>query len=133
MPQFPALPWTDSGDVNMNRFDEFWKAYPRKVQKPLTRAKYAKVIGNGLVANVDGERLRLSFSEDDLIKAAKAFNREVSNEDREKVYIPHPVTWLNQGRFEDIEEDERDRLAAQYDRIQELVEQSKQKLRIVKG
>ena len=111
----------------MDDFNAFWTAYPRKVGKALCRAKFAKITGVGLSVMVEGERLLLRASADDLVKAAKAFSVTT---DEEKRFIPHPATWLNQGRFEDMDEDERDRNAAFYDRCQEA--RQAHKLKVVK-
>ena len=118
----------------MDDFDEFWRAFPRKVGKALCRSKFKKLIGAGLSVSVDGEKLVLTYTADELIKAAKAY--AVSDEvgETELRFLPHPATWLNQGRFEDIDEDERDRQAAFYDRCQEAKKQAQDKrgLRVVR-
>lgn len=70
-----------------DRFDEFWALYPRRTGKPEARKRWAKitrktdpqVILDGLAARVDWwSRART-----------------------EREFIPHPTTWLNQGRWED--------------------------------
>ena len=115
----------------MTPFDEFWTAFPRKVGKALCRSKFAKLTGPGLSVCVDGEKLTLTYTAEELIKAAKAYSVSPEVDETELRFLPHPATWLNQGRFEDMEEDERDRQAAFYDRVQERVTEMK-KLRVVK-
>lgn len=104
----------------LSAFEEFWKAYPRKVGKALCRAKFAALVGDGLRTTVDGQKLLLKSSEDDLVKAAKAFWYDMP-EDQDPRFIPHPATWLNQGRYEDIDDERRDELAAKYDALQERI------------
>ncbi len=83
----------------MTPFDQFWQAYPRRVGKGLCRELFQK--------------------------AAKAYRYQVMNEDIEQRFIPHPATWLRQGRYEDIEPEERKRLADKIDAIQERIEQKR--------
>ena len=64
-------------------FSSFWDAYPRKVGKQAAEKAFAKV-------NVPVEVL------------LKAIERQKRTEQWQDVkYIPHPSTWLNQGRWED--------------------------------
>jgi hypothetical protein len=66
-------------------FEEFWKVYPRKVGKVAAKkafAKAAKEVGCALIA-VGVQR----FAHDPY-KPAKQF-------------LPHPATWLNEGRWDD--------------------------------
>jgi hypothetical protein len=72
-------------------FAEFWDACPRKVGKDAARRSYAKAL-----KRATPEQLR------DRMTAAAVFWRRSRTEDR---YIPHPATWLNQGRYEDPEPD----------------------------
>jgi hypothetical protein len=117
----------------MTKFDEFWAAYPRRVGKALCRAKFNKITGSGLRVTIEGETFTLQDDADDIIKSAKAFTQRGINGDAEQKYIPHPATWLNQGRYEDIEDDERDELAAFYDRIQGKIKErlEARKLKVV--
>lgn len=67
-------------------FDAFWKVYPRKVGKQKARNRFKKI--------VTGED---KFKE--LMTAIEKQNEVYST--REMKSIPHPDTWLNQGRWED--------------------------------
>ena len=111
----------------MEEFDAFWKAFPRKVGKALCRAKFNKITGGGLTIAIEGEKITLKATAAEIVAAAKAYWMQ---EDGEKQFIPHPATWLNQGRFEDIDEEERDALAERYDRLQERIAAGK--LRVIK-
>lgn len=76
-----------------DRFDEFWDAYPRKVGKKKARAKFAaavKAAGDPQLV-IDGAR---RLATDPNLPDPK---------DPDWGYIPHPTTWLNQGRWDDEE------------------------------
>lgn len=66
-------------------FDRFWKAYPRKVGKQAARKAFERV-------NQPVERLLAALERQ---RADPQWRRENGR------FIPHPVTWLNQGRWED--------------------------------
>jgi predicted phage replisome organizer len=68
-------------------FDEFWSAYPRKVGKAAARKAYTKVI-RSVMPETLLTALRGQISSPQWLKDNGAF-------------IPHPTTWLNQGRWED--------------------------------
>lgn len=80
-------PPTPRGEAT-DRFEEFWKAYPRKTAK--SAAKRAWV------------RLRVS---DELLKSMlSAIAQQRLSEQWSKnggQFIPHPATWLNGGRWQD--------------------------------
>jgi hypothetical protein len=68
-------------------FDVFWKAYPRKVGKLAAKKAWAeadkpplKAILDAILAQLQGEQWRKDHGQ----------------------YIPHPATWLNQGRWDDV-------------------------------
>jgi hypothetical protein len=65
------------------KFEEFWRCYPRKVAKEAARRAFA-------AADVDPELL---------IAGAKRYAIERSGEDPK--YTKHPATWLNKGCWED--------------------------------
>jgi hypothetical protein len=68
-------------------FDEFWAVYPRHVAKAAAKAKFeqlGKKRGVDLAAIVEGAR-----------------RYAASGDLPEPKFIPHPMTWLNQGRWED--------------------------------
>lgn len=67
-------------------FDAFWTAYPRKVGKQAARKAYT--------------RARKHVSDDQLLAAVSAF-RDDPNLPADKSFIPHPATWLNEGRWND--------------------------------
>ena len=68
-----------------NQFDEFWSAYPRKVGTGAARKAYAKALG----------RVR----HDDIMFGLS--QQLPAMQDKEKQYIPHAATWLNQERYYD--------------------------------
>lgn len=69
-------------------FVEFWSTYPRKVGKAAAAKAFAKAIGP------DTSRQTIL---DGLAAAVRGWERHGT----ETKFIPHPVTWLNQGRWED--------------------------------
>lgn len=95
-------------------FEEFWSACPRKVGKPLTRAKFTAITTEGLKTRTldrdSGQyvEIGLKATPEELIDGMKAYARSlirVENDQyvTEKKYVCHPATWLNQGRWMDGE------------------------------
>jgi hypothetical protein len=70
------------------RFDEFWKAYPRKVGKDAARRAFAKRKPTAM--------LHLAM----LAAIAEQIKSEAWRKDSGQ-FIPNPATWLNQGRWQD--------------------------------
>lgn len=68
-------------------FDEFWTAYPRKVGKDAALKAYAAAIRRAGGHDPPGEILA------GLIRAKPGWT--------DPQFIPHPATWLNQGRWQD--------------------------------
>ena len=67
-------------------FEDFWNAYPRKIAKKEAMKKFAKAVKDGTDPNT-------------IIAGAKTYAASVVGKERK--YIAHPTTWLNQGRWED--------------------------------
>jgi hypothetical protein len=70
------------------RFETFWKAYPRKTGKGLVREIFARL-------KVDDALLYLMLS---ALEWQRHQPRWVKDQGE---YIPLPATWLRQGRWED--------------------------------
>ena len=70
------------------RFSVFWKAYPRKVGKEAAKKAFLKL-------KVTDSQLEAMLT---AIEAQKHCSQWVRDGGQ---YIPHPTTWLNQGRWED--------------------------------
>lgn len=68
-------------------FDEFWSEYPRKTAKDVARKAYASAIKR--IDDIDPVTVIL-----------EGLRRAIPGWDDPK-YIPHPTTWLNQGRWSD--------------------------------
>lgn len=68
-------------------FTEFWDAYPRKVGKDAAERTWAKVTRKTEAAEVMAG----------LVNAVQVWRAT----DTEAKFIPHPATWLNQGRWAD--------------------------------
>lgn len=74
------------GHQKQSLFEEFWKAYPRKVGPALARKSFAKL-------KVDQELLQ---------KMLKAIEQQKKTDQwKDTKFIPHPSTWLNGERWED--------------------------------
>ncbi|MGN1057203.1 MAG: hypothetical protein ACI4QS_10880 [Comamonas sp.] len=69
-------------------FNRFWVAYPRKIGKDAARSAFAK-------RKPDEAMLGQMLSAIDAQKQTEQWQRDGGQ------YIPHPSTWLNQGRFND--------------------------------
>jgi hypothetical protein len=68
------------------RFEIFWKAYPRKVGKGACRKIWK----------------RKKYDEETLEQMLETIKWQVNLKQwQNKEYIPHPSTWLNQERWED--------------------------------
>lgn len=67
-------------------FDEFWEAYPRKEGKGAARKAFAKIPKSAYPL---------------LIPAVEQQKRSAQWQQNNGQFIPHPATWLNQGRWED--------------------------------
>lgn len=81
----PSIPL--SGEVDVG-FDRFWSIYPRKVGKDAARKAFAK----------------RKFSEEKLEQVLAAIAVQAKCEQWRKdggQYVPHPSTWLNEGRWQD--------------------------------
>ena len=76
----------------VDNFEEFWSEYPRKVGKQKAQELYSRLQKNGVVHESIMRGLRSQLP--DMKK-------------KEVQYIPHPATWLNQGRWEDEPEKPR--------------------------
>lgn len=99
--------------VDLNEaFEAFWKAYPRRVGKPLAKAKFAQIVNGGLKTRTldkdSGQyvEIELTATPDELIAGAKRYydtqldRNTFSLKDGGK-FTCHPATWLNQGRWLD--------------------------------
>jgi uncharacterized protein YdaU (DUF1376 family) len=74
--------------VDVDRFAEFWVAYPRKVAKPEALKAWIKIKPNDEVCSAIMAGLEAAKRSRDWTKEGGQF-------------IPHPATWLNQHRWED--------------------------------
>ena len=65
-------------------FDRFWDKYPRKVAKKAALSEWLKL------------------STDERNKCVEVIDRHIAGwKDTDVQFIPHPRTWLHQGRFDD--------------------------------
>lgn len=73
-------------------FTEFWSTYPRKSGKIAAEKAWARAVKTVGVEHVDR-----------LLGATAAFRDLVQRTGTDARFIPHPATWLNQGRWDDAE------------------------------
>lgn len=74
--------------VDASLFDVFWSAYPKKVGKDYAKKCFLKL-------KVDKALL------EDMLKAIETQKKSDQWKQNNGAYIPHPSTWLNQGRWKD--------------------------------
>lgn len=84
---------TENDGGGVNGFDVFWDAYPRKV-------------GRRAAAKIWHREKLEKFLQDILTAISKQKRSEQWRKDGGR-FIPHPSTWLNQGRWEDETRSER--------------------------
>jgi len=70
------------------RFEEFWKAYPKKIGKDAARRAFEK-------RKITAELMTLVMQ-----SVRKQCQSDAWKKD-DGQFIPHPATWLNQGRWQD--------------------------------
>lgn len=75
-------------DIQVKRFNVFWKAYPKKVGKGAAERAWRKIKPTEALL----QRMLVAI---DKGKSSKQWNKENGQ------YIPNPSTWLNQKRWED--------------------------------
>jgi hypothetical protein len=73
-----------NNQIDIDRFELFWKQYPRKIAKPNALKAWLKIKPNDT----------LSQKMIDAVKQQKLSDREIQ-------FVPHPATWLNGNRWED--------------------------------
>lgn len=67
-------------------FDDFWKLYPRRVGKLAAERAFKRMLGKMPPAD----------------EMAAAINRTIANK-KTDIDFPHPKTWLEEGRWMDVE------------------------------
>jgi hypothetical protein len=75
-------------DYIAERFDEFWKAYPKKVGKEAARKAFTKI-------RPTAELFKVMLDGIERSKKSQQWQEEQGR------FIPNPATWLNQGRWDD--------------------------------
>lgn len=83
-------------EMMVQKFDEFWKVYPRKEHRAMAEQEYAKLIAQGI-------------KEEMLIASAKAYSRAKDGQDPK--YLNCPDTWLHKCIFTDYEVKKKDEKA----------------------
>ena len=73
-------------------FALFWSQYPRRVGRLAAERAWKRALSHGTV--------------DEILEGVRRYRDEIFREKRERQFICHPATWLNQGRWMDDEIDE---------------------------
>ena len=108
-------------------FADLWRCYPHhkaRSKKAVSEAIFKAVINGGRSTKVDGLSLFLQAKPDEIVRAAKAYHMifikaRTPADGIDLQYSAALNVWLNQGRFLDLEDEDRDSLAAQYDAYKE--------------
>jgi len=93
-------------------FEDFWQHYPRRVGKPLAKAKFDAITGSGLeTRTLDRDsntyvEITLTATPDEILDGAKRYRKSQIDLQTYKLkddgrFTCHPATWLNQGRWLD--------------------------------
>ena len=80
----------DIADKPRDDFDVFWKAYPRKTAKEDARKAYAVLMKKKDAPTIDR-----------LIESIEAHKRSEAWKKDDGQFIPHPATYIRQGRYDD--------------------------------
>lgn len=84
----PTTPTSDAQALQERRFAEFWKAYPKKVGKASCLKAWKKLKPTAEL-------------HDHIMAALEAQKRSEQWQREGGRFIPNPLTWLNQGRWDD--------------------------------
>lgn len=95
-PKIPKSPKTTKKHTPL-RFDDFWKAYPRKVGPDVARKRYLAACKKLTDTHDDPEGF--------LIERASSLAQAHKLAETKANFIPHPSTWLNEGRYKDDNSD----------------------------
>lgn len=98
--------------IEADRFEDFWREYPKKVGKPLARAKFAAIVSGGIrTRTLDKDsgqyvEIELCATAEEIIAGAKRYCDTQIDKNTYRLkdggkYILHPASFLNQGRWED--------------------------------
>jgi hypothetical protein len=106
---FPETRKEDDTDLNA-AFEEFWKNFPKKVGKPIAKAKFKEIVTKGLkTRTLDRDSgqyvdIELEATPQEIIDGAKRYARSLidMNTFKRKVedkFVLHPSTYLNRGSW----------------------------------
>lgn len=93
-------------------FDDFWRAFPKRVGKPLAKAKWDAITGEGLkTRTLDRDSggyvdIELRAKPEEIIEGARRYAQTQIDKQTYKLkeggrFTLHPATFLNQGRWQD--------------------------------
>lgn len=76
--------------ITLSMFEDFWKLYPRKVDKGKAKTKWKAICNKPAKDRPTFETIQMAIQE-----------QKKTDRWKEPKYIPHPTTWLNQERWLD--------------------------------
>lgn len=87
-------------------FEDFYRLYPRKIDKTMARAKWDAITGPGLETRMldrDSNKfvhVVLRATPEEIMTGLRRYRDNLPLEYDEQ-FIPFPTTWLNRGRWDD--------------------------------
>lgn len=86
----PQIPSPNGGPITKIMFDDFWRIYPKKIDKGKALSKWITICGKSVKEKPTWKEIK------------RALLVQIKSERwRNPQYIPHPTTWLNQRRWLD--------------------------------
>lgn len=106
--QFPEAKAVGEKEALDKAFEEFWTNYPRKVGKPLARAKFMAIVKGGFrTKTMDRDsgqyvEIELEATPEEILAGTKRYalsliDRNTFKRKVEDKFIAHPATFLNRG------------------------------------
>ncbi len=90
------------------QFEVFWKSYPKKIGKGYAKKIFLKVTPSE-------ELLKKMIEKINLFKGTEQWQKDGGQ------FIPHPATWLNQGRWEDEIEENKPKIVGDYRKARDVL------------
>jgi hypothetical protein len=111
-PLFPDQEAPQEAKKAESRFAEFWSIYPKRVGKPLAKAKFDAIVKGGFKTRTldrdSGQfvEIEIEATADEIIAGTRRYVESLIDKNTfkrkiEDKFIPHPATFLNQGRWAD--------------------------------
>jgi hypothetical protein len=99
-------PQAAPAETHDKAFEMFWQAYPKKVGKLAALKSFDKAVAKNFEKPNQAARIQFAYL---LAEKAKAQSETLDWLKEDGKFIPHPATWLNQGRWMDETKKPEDR------------------------